>query len=782
MCLEDEADARVDGCNHLFCEGCISTWCYSHNQANCPTCRAGIAEIRCATTGDVLHKLTEGPKGQAGAALCADTLSHEAGAAFILKQRNMRESRTLKTTQSGAADSEMDNGSGIADAEDGDGGDVLNGSSAADTGADTDDPSHNRVEQLMALNSTGSSSKASVKASTSTTTTDVIAAAVAEALSSVKRKGLRSAGHCVGDADALPNEHAGLRAVSATVRNTVCRCKGCGYKCPFGLHLGRAHTFEHKQTTMWGASHFEAHPVADMLMQAAALLEEHKWGEIVIPFCDRDFLDNALRGSSMRAEEAAAHSWREACLDRTAAAAKMSAVELPFVEAAPLMSIAFANGTEDIPGVALAFLCLDRANVLEASAALRDLWAHNLTPGLMEGYDPIVLSEEVLLRVVANATINGDHCMPMAPGERQAAQRIEHEDMGLVVCQMDSATLDAVRVAARAAAAGSASAVEVAVMRDGLTRSAVSHLLAVRGGVLDGPAQEVARCSEAGAFKMKPDKVADHSFCRAGAAAGMFHEASVAERLTQHADVRERASRPWAEHMGFIAPSDTSRGCKSVAMRYIADEDGRARKRKRQGRGGSSDSTSMVGDSANQPRYVCLYPPVRGVELDAAALEQLSADEAYMQHVRKPQQSVAGRALLTLLHLNYGMEVLSAGQATNPFETSAVTWLRVCSEVETFDEACGYFAGGTRASVVLQPLAMHVDGVARRKRSRPGVEILTTRWSNLAHGWTDQERAAEMAAARCMQPYVAMSMWLRTSIALDVRPCRGLALVAVSAR
>jgi hypothetical protein len=128
------------------------------------------------------------------------------------------------------------------------------------------------------------------------------------------------------------------------------------------------------------------------------------------------------------------------------------------------------------------------------------------------------------------------------------------------------------------------------------------------------------------------------------------------------------------------------------------------------------------------------------------------------------------------------MEVLSAGQATNPFETSAVTWLRVCSEVETFDEACGYFAGGTRASVVLQPLAVHVDGVARRKRSRPGVEILTTRWSNLAHGWTDQERAAEMAAARCMQPYVAMSMWLRTSIALDVRPCRGLALVAVSAR
>ena len=628
----------------------------------------------------------------------------------------------------------------------------------------------------MALNSNSSSSKARVRVSNATT--DVIAAVVAEAHSSEGRKGLRSAGHCVGEAAALPNEHAGLRAVSEAVRNTVCRCAGCGYECLFGLHLGRAHTFEHKQSTMWGASSFEAHPVSDMVMLAATLLEEHEWDKIVIPFCDRDFLDNALRGSSLRAEEAAAHSWRLACLDRTARAAKVSAVELPFVEDAPLMSIAFADSTDYVPGVALAFLCLDRANVLEASAALRGLWAQKLTPGLVQDYDPISLSEETMLRIVAHATISGDCCMPTAPGERRAAQRIEHEDMALMVCQMDSATLDTVRVAARAAAAGNASAAEVAIMRDGLARSAVSHVLTVRGGVLDGPAQEVARCSEAGAFGMTPGTVAQQSFCRAGAAAGMFDEASVAEHLTQHADVRARASRPWPEHITFLAPSDTSKGCRSLAMRYIADEDGRARKRKRRG---SSESTSMVGDSANQPRYVCLYPPVRGIELDGAALEQLSVDEAYMQCVRKPQQSVAGRTLLTLLHYNYGMEALSAGQAKNPFETSAVTWLRVCAEVRTFDAACDYFATGTRASVVLQPLAVHVDGVAQRRRSRPGVEILTTRWANVAHGWTDQKLAAEMAAARCAQPLIAKSVWLRTSIALDVRPCRGLALVAVSA-
>ena len=48
---------------------------------------------------------------------------------------------------------------------------------------------------------------------------------------------------------------------------------------------------------MWGASSFEEHPVAKMVMQAAILLEEHGWSQLTIPFCDRDFLDNALRGS-----------------------------------------------------------------------------------------------------------------------------------------------------------------------------------------------------------------------------------------------------------------------------------------------------------------------------------------------------------------------------------------------------------------------------------------------------------------------------------------------------
>ena len=79
-------------------------------------------------------------------------------------------------------------------------------------------------------------------------------------------------------------------------------------------------------------------------------------------------------------------------------------------------------------------------------------------------------------------------------------------------------------------------------------------------------------------------------------------------------------------------------------------------------------------------------------------------------------------------------------------------------------------------------MAVHVDGVAQRKqRHRTSVELLTTRWADVAHSWPDSEREAELAATRRTQPLVAKSVWLRTSVSLDVRPCRGLALVAVSA-
>ena len=102
---------------------------------------------------------------------------------------------------------------------------------------------------------------------------------------------------------------------------------------------------------------------------------------------------------------------------------------------------------------------------------------------------------------------------------------------------------------------------------------------------------------------------------------------------------------------------------------------------------------------------------MRGLELDGDTLEELANDSEYIETVRVPHQSVAGRTLLTLLHHGYGLQPLSADQVTNPFHNSALTWLRVYSESKRHKEATTYFAEGTRCSVMCQYTPAHVDGV-----------------------------------------------------------------------
>ena len=793
VCLSDGSDVSVDGCQHVFCEECIVQWCYYGEQTSCPTCRAPVRQIRSLATSEVLHEFI-GPVGTS-APICEQD--------FALKQRALKQSmeanRSVEAAESGAAVSRGEIG---ADADDcaaasarrdnvaatDDRADACSDAAAdvadsAEVGAADDlsnsgcDGGHigtgfeqndvgQMIARIVALNTHSGKGK-SARNRADTVTTNAIAAAQAEAQTS--RKGLRSAGRSTANAAAEPNEYAGLRGgADEALRNKRCRCARCGYTCALGLQLGRAHAFEHKQTTMWGATSFEAHPVAEMLQLAVTLMHDYGWNELTIPFCDRDYLDDALRRSDETAAAAAQRAWHSARLNSTAQAARAVALELPFVEAPPDLDVEFANGVSSIQGVHMAFVCVDREHVLSGSAALRALWAHELSAQVIDNYDPIRLSEETLLRIVAHATMHGNRTTS-AKGEQQAAAWIANEDAAIAVVQMDSATLARVRAASRDN--------DVEALRACLRKSAVSHVLAPRGGLLSRPAEEVARSSEAAAFAREPHEMAQQSFCRAGAAAGMFRGASAVSSLAQHPDMRDRAAREWPEHISFIAPSNADGGLKAVAMRYIADEAGRARKRK--SRSGET-STRMVGDGANQPRYVRLHPPVRGAELDGEALKQLSQDEAYMRDVRAPQQAMAGRILLTLLHFGYGMEALSADQRTNPFEVSAVTWLRVCSEQPDFDAASHYFARGTRASLVSQPMAVHVDGVAqRRQRPRTSVELLTTRWAEVAYSWSDSQRKAELAAARRTQPLVATSLWLRTSISLNVTPCRGLALVAV---
>ena len=178
-------------------------------------------------------------------------------------------------------------------------------------------------------------------------------------------------------------------------------------------------------------------------------------------------------------------------------------MELPFVEAAPIIQVDFATGPGNVKGVHLPFVCVDRAHVLSGSAALRALWAHELSPKVLEGYDPINLSEETMLRIVARAKMYDDRRMAAAKGEEQAALWMAKENAAVAVFQMDSATLEAARAASRTA--------DVDTIRACLRKSSVSHVLAPQGGSLDRSAEEVARSSEAGAFMRDPREMAQHS-------------------------------------------------------------------------------------------------------------------------------------------------------------------------------------------------------------------------------------------------------------------------------
>jgi hypothetical protein len=134
-----------------------------------------------------------------------------------------------------------------------------------------------------------------------------------------------------------------------------------------------------------------------------------------------------------------------------------------------------------------------------------------------------------------------------------------------------------------------------------LRTSAASHVLSPCGGKLNRHQEDVAASSEAAACGVEAQQVPQQAFVRAGAAAGKLTAANAEQRLSNHFDVLERAKRPWPEHMMFVAPSDVSEGIGSLALRYISDDGGRARKRK--GIDGAP-SKQLRGDGANQPRCV----------------------------------------------------------------------------------------------------------------------------------------------------------------------------------
>ena len=104
VCLTDGSDVSVDGCPHVFCEGCIVQWCYYRQQTTCPTCRAPVREIRSLETREVLHEFI-GPR-TTSALICEK--------AFALKQRALKQcveaAESMEAAESGAADARSDIG------------------------------------------------------------------------------------------------------------------------------------------------------------------------------------------------------------------------------------------------------------------------------------------------------------------------------------------------------------------------------------------------------------------------------------------------------------------------------------------------------------------------------------------------------------------------------------------------------------------------------------------------------------------------------------------------
>ena len=806
VCLEltDEREqANINSCAHAFCVACITTWCHGHGKRTCPCCRASISRITCRSNDKERKQVTVWNSIDTP----GDDAEEISEAEFLAAQRKARVQTmaamkdSAKNVAKGSDNIGGQHGDGSGSSSGGNG-DTSNGSESDggygdrldDNGADFNDEICHEIEaeaiesisdKLAELNSPGSNAHDAQIHWRNDVTSQVLASAIAfdktreggGASHRMKRRSEGDASIYENACDAVPHEKAFLAGVSEAVRTATFECASCQCVGRFDLFLGRAYAFEYNKTAMWGATAYKGHRVHTVALCGEQMIEQNQWSNIRIPFCERDAFQEDLTDSAARAEATASKAWRSLQLNEVAEAASANALDIPLVEPAPSIPTIFADGSGAVEGKALGFIALDRQHVLHASDKLRRLWSKQAPSALLEGYNPVELSEGTVLRVAANAYVCGDRFASTKIGDEWARSKIESADLGLVVVQMDNSVIQLARAAANSLPTASQSSRKrhVETLRSCLRQSAASHLLLPGGNKRDRASEVTERQSLGAAFGIKPSDIGLQAFCRDGPAGGMFDAETAVDSLKKHADVLRYAPGQWGDYVNYTAPADVSQGVPTVAMRYIADEGGRARKVR--GTGGKK-STKAKGDSANQPRYKQLNPPIAGLEIDGDALKALATDDQYMASIRVPQQDAAGRCLLTLRHLGFGGEPLNPGQLTNPLWTAAMTWQRVCSENLTWTDSCQYMASGTRASLVCKPMDTHTDGASRRKRLRPTAEMVTTTWAHAAKDWSDEKRLAELAGQRAKRRHTAKSLWLRTSVALDVMPCNGMALVA----
>ena len=102
--------------------------------------------------------------------------------------------------------------------------------------------------------------------------------------------------------------------------------------------------------------------------------------------------------------------------------------------------------------------------------------------------------------------------------------------------------------------------------------------------------------------------------------------------------------------------------------------------------------------------------------------------------------------------------------------------VRVIKECGSIAGGVAYMACNTIASLNIGALPVHVDGVKGARE--PTAELCTTRWAAALRHMSTADKVAELAAARVAQPLLAMSVWLRHGLSLDVAPASGLAIAS----
>jgi hypothetical protein len=465
--LDLSSSAALDACSHRFCVPCILAWCMEHGKRSCPCCHTTVSLIRgTSKEAEVLYEFQ-----QAMVSGDIDLASDITAEGFVEDAQLWADKPSVVGMEDAQLWADEPSVVGIEDAQ--------------------------LWAHLQELNPCTQPSQQGARlplrqaeASAPLPPVPPVPGLTQRVLEAARRLGARwsggsshemrrrSQGAALDPKEAVPHETAGLaRRVGRNASAATCTCSKCGRVCSFSVLLGRAHAFEYEVSAMWGAGDFRSHTVGKLILLAEQMVEDEDLNHILLPFCDRDYFDEALTGSLARAQATALATWHdELHLNAMASAASGAALELPFVQQAPQIPVPFAGLQQQVKGKAFCFLALDRSHVLGASAALRRLWAKQLTPELLQGYSPVVLSETLVLRMAANAIALCDGST--SSGECRAGALVASGGLAAGIFQMDSNTIKSAREAAAAFVQGNGRADQLRVMRDCLRNSSVSHMWA----------------------------------------------------------------------------------------------------------------------------------------------------------------------------------------------------------------------------------------------------------------------------------------------------------------